>query len=414
MSSALEAAAAGLFDGFLRRTHLCRPSQLADVVVEEVGQALGASDVVLYLANYEQAALVPVPSKRSPERAEQGIETTMPGRAFATTTILDAAAELPGRRRLWVPILDGTDRMGTLELTVDADDDGGTVAPKLVEIIERYAHAVAQAILSKGLYGDAFEFVRRSRPMSLGAELLWSMLPPLTYATDGLVVSAMLEPPYANGGDAFDYAVNNQIAHFTVLDGMGHGLVAAGVSTFALAAYRHSRRTGLGLAETYATMDAAVAEQFGDRFVTAVLAQLDLSTGTFRWVSAGHPPPLLIRQGRVVKVLVAAPATPLGAPSSPEPVTVSEESLEPGDVVLLYTDGLTEARQPDGAFLTLEGLAGFVQREATAERSAPEMLRRFRRGILAHQQGVLHDDATALLIEWRRGGEDRLLPQTVK
>jgi serine phosphatase RsbU (regulator of sigma subunit) len=413
MSSELQAASSRLFQEFFRRTHLSRPDDLADVVAEEAAAALGASDVVMYLANYEQTLLVPVPSRRSPEREAQRIDGTLAGRAFMDTTIYGTDADAPGRRRLWVPIVDGTDRMGALELTVDAGH-GGEVPVDVVEVVERYSHAVAQAVLSKAQYGDVFELVQRSQPMTVGAELLWSVLPPPTYATDGLVISAMLEPAYRNGGDAFDYAVNGGCAHLAVFDGMGHGLEAAGISTFAVAAYRHSRRLGLGLAESYAAMDEAVATQFeGSRFVTAVLARLDLASGRLEWMSAGHPAPLLIRHGRVIKTLDVEPATPLGVPAPAVGVTVAEEHLEPGDSLLLYTDGLTEARQPGGGFLTEEGLAAFVQREASAQRSTPETMRRLRQAILAHQAGVLHDDATALLVDWHRGSEELVLPQTV-
>jgi serine phosphatase RsbU (regulator of sigma subunit) len=408
----LEETAAQLLTSFLRRTHLSQPSDLADVVVEELEVALAATDVVLFLVNREQTALVSVPSRLSPKRGDQLIEATMAGRSFAAATILLAPTERSSRRRMWVPVLDGTDRMGVLELTVEVPEDDSPDA--LFLVLERYAHAVAQAVLSKAQYGDAFEQVRRTREMTLGTELLGSMLPPSTFATNGLVISTMLEPAYANGGDAFDYAVNEGTAHLAVLDGMGHGLEAAGASTFAVAAYRHSRRRGLGLTATRAAMDSAVGAQFtGTRFVTAVLAELDMATGRLRWVSAGHPPPILIRHGRVLKTLDVEPATPLGLRLDVGDAEVGTEDLEPGDSVLFYTDGVTEARQDDGRLFGLEGLASFIQREAAAQVSTPETLRRLRRAIMAHHHEALTDDATALLVDWRRGTEQSLVPQTV-
>jgi serine phosphatase RsbU (regulator of sigma subunit) len=336
----------------------------------------------------------------------------MAGRSFITTTILSVPVGGANRRRTWVPVIDGTDRIGVLELTVDdsADDES---ARTLAVVLERYAHAVAQSVLSKAQYGDVFEQVRRSQHMTLGSELLGSMLPPTTFATEGLVICAMVEPAYANGGDAFDYAVNDGCAHLAVLDGMGHGLEAAGASTLAVAAYRHSRRRGLGLPETCAAMDAAVHAQFdGTRFVTAVLAELDLASGRLSWLSAGHPPPVLVRHGRVLKSLDVDPGTPLGLLFRAGPLAVATENLEPGDSVLFYTDGVTEARQADGELFGLDGLAGFLQREASAQVSTPETLRRLRRAIMSHH-GALADDATALLVDWRRGTEQELLPQTV-
>ncbi len=240
-AGSVHAVATELLTGFLRRIHLCKPSDLADVVADQAEASLQATDVVLYLVNYEQTALAPVPARRSPQRSAQAVEGTMAGRAFTSGEALSVLADQPGHRRLWLPLLDGTDRLGTLELTIPAGDED---LPQLVALCERYAHLVAQAVVTKRMYGDAFDQVQRSQPMTIGAELLWAVLPPLAYATDGLVVSAMLEPTYDNGGDAFDYAVNDDVAHLAVFDGMGHGLAAVRLSTFAVAAYRSSRRAG--------------------------------------------------------------------------------------------------------------------------------------------------------------------------
>jgi serine/threonine protein phosphatase PrpC len=407
-------AAARLFGGLLRRTHLSRPSDLTDVVIEEVQRFLGADDVVLSLVNHEFTALIPIPSRISPPRPPQPLDGSMAGRAFTTSGVVVADAEGgPGepRQRIWIPMLDGTDRLGVLEMTVPAP--GGRIDEDLVAVCERYAHLIAQSIVTKSLYGDVFERVRRTRSMTVGSELMRSMLPPLLYATDGLVVAGMLEPAYDNGGDAFDYAVNRDLVHLAVFDGMGHGLSASTVTAVALAAYRHARIEEMSLVEAYAVAHRAVFSQFhGDRHVTAVLAELDLSTGRLSWLSAGHPPPLLLRGAQVVKTLRAVPFFPLGWDFGGEP-TVAHEQLQAGDSVLLYTDGLIEARVPDRGLLGITGLSGFLEQEAAAGQPAPETLRRMRRAVLDHQNGVLQDDATALLVEWRRGSEQQLVPPTV-
>ncbi|WP_459983904.1 PP2C family protein-serine/threonine phosphatase [Nocardioides sp. AN3] len=405
-------AATALFDGLLARTHLSRPSDVAGVVVEEAQASLDAAEVVVYWVNREQSALVPLAAPASPHRDPQPIDSTVAGRCFASSTILSVPGSTIGRIKMFVPVLDGTERVGVLELEVPADDD--RVSDEVVLVLERFAHATAMALVAKMVYGDSLELVQRSRAMDLGAELLWSVVPPLTFATDGLVISAMLEPAYENGGDAFDYAVNEDLVHVAILDGVGHGLPAAGLSTFAIAAYRHSRRTGLDLPGTFKAIDAAIADNFPDnRFVTGLLGQLDPSTGLFRWVNAGHHPPLLLRNSRVVKVLDSEPATPFGVPMYDSQVDVAEEHLEPGDALVLYTDGAVEARRPDGTFLGLDGLVGFLEREAATKQTAPETLRRLQRTLLGAEGTILNDDATVLLLEWSRGSAERLLPQTV-
>jgi hypothetical protein len=102
-----------------------------------------------------------------------------------------------------------------------------------------------------------------------------------------------------------------------------------------------------------------------DQVQHPVFAQLELASGRLTWVSAGHPPPLLVRGAHVVKRLEVPPATPLGMGFERGDVVVGSEQLEPGDVVLIFTDGPTEARQPGGAFLSEEGLTDFLRREAT-------------------------------------------------
>jgi hypothetical protein len=408
-------AALTLFTGLLEATHLTAPADLAAAAAEHARRA-GADDVALYLVDHEHRHLVPVPpfpDDGARATGESAIDGTVVGRCFASSTILQLPAKEPEQRRLWLPLLDGIERLGVLSLTFPAAPGG--VAEADVAVWERYAHLIAQLVVSKGAYGDVFELVRRRRPMSLGGELQWAQLPPLTFASHELVVAAMLEPCYDDGGDAFDYAVNETTSHFAIIDAVGHGLAASGTASFALAAYRQARRAGRDLAGTYAVMDAALAELYGgERYATAVLAELDWRTGALSWVSAGHPEPLLMRDGRRVKSLAVPPATPLGMPFVTGPVEVQHEQLQPGDSVLLFTDGLPEARQPDGSFLGVGRLAEFLERASAAGYAAPETLRRLRLAVLQHQDGVLQDDASALLVQWRGGGERALLPQTVE
>ena len=413
MTSDLRDAAMALFDGLLARTHLSRPSDVAGVVAEEARASLNATDVVVYWVNREQSALVPIATPASPHRDPQPVDGSVAGRSFATSTILTVPGSGETSVKTFVPVMDGTERVGVLELEVPADEGGG-LSNGLMLILERFGHAIAMALMAKMAYGDSLELVQRSRAMDLGAELLWSVVPPLTFATDGLVISVMLEPAYENGGDAFDYAVNDDFVHVAVFDGVGHGLRAAGLSTFAIAAYRYSRRTGLGLLETFKAIDGAIADNFPDnQFVTGLVGQLDPATGLFRWVNAGHHPPLLLRSSRVVKVLESEPATPFGVPLYDSEVKIAAEHLEPGDLLVLYTDGAVEARRPDGTFLGLDGLVGFLERDAATKQTAPETLRRLQRTLLGAEGTVLNDDATVMLLEWSRGSEERLLPQTV-
>ena len=87
-----------------------------------------------------------------------------------------------------------------------------------------------------------------------------------------------------------------------------------------------------------------------------------------------------------------------------------ETRVEPGDRLLLYTDGITEARSPDGEFFGEQRLADFTSAAVSAGEPAPEMVRRLMRHVLAHQADQLQDDASIVVLEWLTGGEHRVLP----
>jgi serine phosphatase RsbU (regulator of sigma subunit) len=180
---------------------------------------------------------------------------------------------------------------------------------------------------------------------------------------------------------------------------MGHGLSAATLVAVALAAYRNARRARMHLVETAIAIDGVVSGQFdGDRFVTGLLGELDCITGELTFVNAGHPAPLLVRRGRVVKELSAPPLLPFGF--GDEHMSATTECLEPGDRVLVYTDGVVEARRADGEFFGEQRLIDFIERESASGQSSPEILRRLTSAVLAHQAGALQDDSTLLLVDW--------------
>lgn len=389
-----------MLSGLVAAARLTVADHLAELFAVQA-RALGASTTTVYLADQEQYALVPLPGGPDPSAGVLPIESTLPGRCYRQLEVLHTDGE--AGRRMLVPILDGLERLGVLELVFEEASERASERS-----IEAFAGLVAELIISKNWSDDLFHQVRRRQPMSLAAEIAWNLLPPLTFGTRDIVISAVLAPAYDVGGDCFDYGSGASATSFALFDAMGHGIEASWLATVAMAAYRRARRDRLDLPATVASVDEAITATFGgEKFVTAVFAQLDGATGRLRWSLAGHPAPLLFRSGRMVKSLEADHGLPLGLGA---PGIVSEESLEPGDRILLYTDGVVEARSETGVFFGTERLVDLVTRAFADGQPAPETMRRLMHAILDHQEGELQDDATTMLAEWRGPSVERILP----
>jgi hypothetical protein len=345
---------------------------------------------------------LPEPGKPTP--APIRIDGTLAGRAFTTVSSLRA----PDRDRYWIAMVDGSERLGVALVDCarqPSDEDD------FVNNCELFIGLVGHLLATKLPYGDLLHRVRRTRQMSPAGELLLAMLPPLTFSCSQLAISAILEPAYDVGGDAFDYTVDGNIARFFVLDAMGRGLGAALTSATALAAIRSSRRSGDDLVTVTAVADNAVQSQFPDlRFATGILSELDTDTGVLRYVNAGHPAPILLRSGRAIKELTGGRRMPLGLYESEQVSQAAAEHMQPGDRLLIYTDGVVEARDSGGRLFGLDRLVQLAERHIVDALPAPEALRRLSQSVLAHQHGPPADDATLLLVEWSAAAAHRVIP----
>jgi serine phosphatase RsbU (regulator of sigma subunit) len=387
----------------LAHSNLLSEDDIPELVKRAVA-LLGASDAVIYLIDMSQSKLVSMFPNRPDRERVLSVEGTLPGKAF--TDISQQERRTVDDLTLWGPLLDGTERLGVLQLTFRLKA-GDSESPDLRIEFHYLCALLAEMLVARRQYGDVIARTRRLLPMQLPAEMQWNILPPLTFGTPRIVISGTVEPAYEVGGDSFDYAVTGRTAHLAIFDAVGHGLAATLLAAVTVGVFRNARRSGLDLGDTVRSIDKWLTAQFGwETFVTGVIAELDIVTGHYRWINAGHPPALLLRDGRVVKALDAKGSLPLGL--GIDRATVADERLQPGDRLLLYSDGVVEARDARGGFFGTHRLADFVGRAAAAGLPAPETLRRLNRAILEHQEGNLQDDATTLLVEWLGDAPQRL------
>lgn len=377
------------------RSHLMPGRELAGLV-HDAGRRMGLQGTAVYVADLQQIKLVALPQPGASLQQTLDVDTSMAGLAYRT----QQAQRSRDGSTAWLPMIDGVERLGVLMVTAASLDD------TLLGRGETLAGVAALLVVSESSHSDLLVEAERSRSMTVQAELLWAFLPPRTIGTADVTSSAVLEPAYDIGGDTFDHTLDDHGLHLTVIDSMGHDLASGGASAAGLAACRATRRSGGSLTDMVTAIDRILDEWFTDRLMTAFVAHLNTSDGRLTWINCGHPPPLLIRQGRVLPhVLAREPDLPLGwGFLAATPPTEHSARLQPGDRILLYSDGVTEARSPEGDLYGEERLADTVIRATAAGDPAPEALRRLVQGLRQHQDHKLRDDATIVLAEWHPSG----------
>ena len=238
---------ARMLAGLVEASHLSAIEQLPALVEEHAAQA-GLYDVLIYLADLQQEVLRLLTGHgrnagegADPELAELRIDGTLAGRAFQDVRILPKSGAGEGVDWWWVPLLDGTERLGVLRVSARAAD----------EWTQENMRALASSGGAAG--GEQARPQRLLRPA--GADPAderrrGDAVEPAAAADlrqRGGGDRRRLEPAYEIGGDAFDYALAGERVHLSIFDAMGHDASAGLTSNLALAACRNYRRQGADL-----------------------------------------------------------------------------------------------------------------------------------------------------------------------
>ncbi|MFG1902140.1 PP2C family protein-serine/threonine phosphatase [Micromonospora sp. WMMD712] len=193
------------------------------------------------------------------------------------------------------------------------------------------------------------------------------------------------------GGDLYEAIDTPYGVRMIIGDVRGKGLDAVRLASIVLGSYRHVAYERADLRAVVADLDRAVARNVGDEdFVTAAL--VEERGGTLTIVNCGHPSPLLLRRGAVIPLEPPAPAPPLGFMPVVRPRV---ERLEPGDRLLLFTDGLGEARR-DGEFFPTADRAWRLLGHGTVG----DGLASLETALVEWVHGRLDDDIALVLMEY--------------
>ncbi|MGW7369570.1 PP2C family protein-serine/threonine phosphatase, partial [Streptomyces sp. NPDC054841] len=210
------------------------------------------------------------------------------------------------------------------------------------------------------------------------------------------------------GGDLYAAVRTDRGTRFIIGDVRGKGLPAIGDAALLLGAFRAAahRQADLPLLVAYlegtvtSELDdptAGVAEQegVGEAFTTAAVLDVPDAEPLLHLINCGHPPPLLLHEGEVVPLEAGSPALPLGLAAFGEPSYAADTfGFTAGDTLVLYTDGVVEARDEHGEFYPL------AERAATWRGEDPQtFLRHLCADLIDHAGGFLGDDAAVVVIQ---------------
>jgi serine phosphatase RsbU (regulator of sigma subunit) len=251
----------------------------------------------------------------------------------------------------------------------------------------------AIALRAARMHGEIVRRERLQEELRLAGEIQQTLRPRRLDTVPGLEIVAWDHPCLEVGGDYYDLIPQDSGAWWLVMADISGKGVSAGLIASNLQAYLWSRRNDRR------SIDRVVAEgndllhglARGRKFATLILAEWHPETRELHWVGAGHPP-MLVCRGRDV-ITLESTGRPVGLLPSQE-YAFGAMGLEPGDVVLMFTDGVIEAgMMTGGEELGLERLV----EEVRGSRSGREAIARIQKVLQSHLAGEAPDDDVTVL-----------------
>lgn len=235
--------------------------------------------------------------------------------------------------------------------------------------------------------------------IGLAAQVQRMFLPLSKPAIAGLEIAGVMQAAQGVGGDYYDYTlVNPHTIQIVVADVSGKGVSAALLMSATAAALQSETNHERNMLEMVNRLNAGIhSVSDGEHYVTLLLAEIDTQKRTVRYVNCGHNPALLFRadQGRVIRMNSSCP--PVGM-FSEESCALASSVLSSGDVLVLYTDGVTEAENRLGEEFGSQRLSDFVKRGSS--RSAEELMNRIIQAAADFSGDVgFSDDVTVVVVK---------------
>lgn len=306
---------------------------------------------------------------------------------------------------LAIPLLSGKHSIGVIR--IGRKQDKQLYDDDTLTILQTLAQHASVAIDNANLYARLAAQERMAQEMTLAREIQQSMLPHTAPQLAGYTIVGGSSPALEVGGDYFDYIQQDERCYLLIGDVSGKGVPAALIMSIVRA-----------LMHTYLEFEAAPVEVLRrvnrnisydldpEMFVTLSAVELDVQQHTLRFGRAGHEPLLIVNaDGRAEQLSPAGTALGmLEIEVFDSIIAESKYTLNPGDTLVLYTDGITEAQNVDKEEFGYDRLIKFVQTHRqqpvdTLYQSILDELKRFTDGM------PQLDDITLVLLR-REGGPE--------
>src|SRR6266849_3580466 len=265
----------------------------------------------------------------------------------------------------------------------------------IVYIIQRYIEQ--REALSKTVQRQRDELLH---DVELAAQVQRLFLPVGKPAIAGLEMAGMMRPARGVSGDYYDYIpINAHTIQLVIADVAGKGVPAALLMSATAAAMQLEANQDRNLLEMVGRLNTGIhsVSEDGERYVTLLLAELDAQERKLRYVNCGHNPALLFRAQTGEVTRLNSSCAPIGI--SPEnSCELASADLTPGDVLVFYTDGVTEAENQSGEELGADRLSALVRRGSSS--SAEALMTDIFHNVADFCSGVgFNDDVTVLVVK---------------
>ena len=294
-------------------------------------------------------------------------------------------------------IADRTETIGVLY--VDSSNVGARLSTARIDALETLASEAAMAIYNARLYKDSQDKHRMDEQLAIAREIQQALLPQPNRDLEYVRACSQSLPCYEIGGDYFDYFdLEGGRFGFALGDVAGKGMPAALLASMVQGIFSAQMLFDAPLPAIIASANRNLVQRgTGNRFVTFFFGILD-TEGNCTYVNAGHNPPFLLsRDGSMKELTAGGMVLGLFAGAQYEAAALK---LQPGDHLILFTDGVIEARDIAGKEFGMDRLVAFLQANARATTS--QILTRLQEAVLSFSAGApQHDDITMMILGFR-------------